>query len=51
MVANLIVNLEKGMQKGLPNNQSSGVAAYARQIILLTGLASDSSYNNQVRKI
>ena len=35
MVAKLIVTLEQGMQKGLINNQSSGVAACARQIILL----------------
>ena len=33
MVAKLLVNLEQGMQKGLINNQSSGVAACARQII------------------
>ena len=46
MVAKLLVNLEKGMQKGLINNQSSGVAAFARQIISLAGLASDSSNNN-----
>ena len=51
MVAKLLVNLEQGMQKGLINNQSSGVAACARQIISLAGLASDSSYSNRVRKI
>ena len=51
MVAKLLVNLDQGMQKGLINNQSSGVAACARQIILLAGLAADSSYNNRVRKI
>ncbi len=52
MVAKLRVNLEEGMQqKGLINNQSSGFAACARQIISLAGLASDSSYNNRVRKI
>jgi hypothetical protein len=34
MVAKLLVNLEQGMQKGLMNNQSSGVAACVRQIIL-----------------
>ncbi len=39
MVAKLLVNLEQGMQKGLINNQSSGVAACARQIISLPGLA------------
>ena len=39
MVAKLLVNLEQGMQKGLINNQSSGVAACARQIISLAGLA------------
>ena len=51
MVAKLLVNLEQSMQKGLINNQSSGVAACARQIISLAGLAADSSYNNRVRKI
>ena len=51
MVAKLIVTLEQGMQKGLINNQSSGVAACARQIISLAGLAADSSYNNRDRKI
>ena len=51
MVAKLLVNLEKGMQKGLLNNQSSGFAACARQIIFLVGLAADSSYKNRVRKI
>ena len=51
MVAKLLVNLEQGMQKGLINNQSSGVAACARQIISLAGLAADSSYNNRRRKI
>ena len=51
MVAKLIVTLEQGMQKGLLHNQSSGVAACARQIISLVGLAADSSYNNRVRKI
>ena len=50
MVAKLLVNLEQGMQKGLINNQSSGVAACARQIISLAGLAADSKYNNQSRK-
>ena len=39
MVVKLLVNLEQGMQKGLINNQSSGVAACARQIISLAGLA------------
>tara|TARA_E500000331_G_C16962949_1_gene585793 strand:- start:456 stop:662 length:207 start_codon:yes stop_codon:yes gene_type:complete len=51
MVAKLLVNLEQGMQKGLINNQSRGVAACARQIISLAGLAADSSYNNRMRKI
>ena len=50
MVAKLIVTLEQGMQKGLLHNQSSGVAACAKQIINLAGLAADSSYNNRVRK-
>ena len=45
MVAKLLVNLEQGMQKGLLNNQSSGVAAIARQIISLTGLAADIKYH------
>ena len=51
IVAKLLVNLEQGMQKGLINNQSSGVAACDRQIISLAGLAADASYNNRVRKI
>ena len=51
MVAKLLLNLEQGMQKGLINNQSSGVAACATQIISLAGLGSDSSYKNRVRKI
>ena len=51
MVAKLIVTLEQGMQKGLLHNQSSGVAACAKQIINLAGLAADSSCNNRMRKI
>ena len=51
MVAKLLVNLEQGMQKALLHNQSSGVAACARQIISLVGLAADSLYNNRLRKI
>ena len=51
MAAKLRVNLEEGLQKGLINNQSGGVAACARQIILLTGLANDSFYNKRARKI
>ena len=51
MVAKLLVNLEQGMQKGLINNQSSGVASSARQIISLAGLAADFSYNNRDRKL
>ena len=47
MVAKLLVNLEQGMQKALLHNQLSGIAACARQIISLTGLAADSSYNNR----
>ena len=50
MVAKLLVDLEQGMQKGLINNQSSGVAACARQIISLAGLAADSKYNQQSSK-
>ena len=50
MVAKLLVNLEQGMQKGLINNQSSGVAACARQIISLAGLAADSQYNSRLRR-
>tara|TARA_Y100001968_G_scaffold229810_1_gene212612 strand:+ start:427 stop:552 length:126 start_codon:yes stop_codon:yes gene_type:complete len=38
------------MQKGLINNQSSGVAACARQIISLVGLAVDSQYNSRGRR-
>ena len=51
MVAKLLVNLEQGMQKGLLNKQSSGVAAFAKQIIQLAGLAADSFFNNRRRKI
>lgn len=47
MVAKLLVNLVQGTQKGLINNQSSGVAACARQIISLAGLAVDSQYNSR----
>ena len=39
MVAKLLMNLEQAMQKRVINNQSSGVAAYARQIISMAGLA------------
>ena len=49
MVAKLLVNLEQGMQKGLLNNQSSGVAACARQIISLAGLSANSNYNSRMR--
>jgi len=38
------------MHKGLINNQSSGVAACAKQIIQLAGLAADSSYNKRNRR-
>ena len=51
MVVKLIVTLEQGMQKGLINNQSSGAAACAIQIISLAGLTADFQYNNRVRKI
>ncbi len=51
MVAKLLVNLEQGMQKGLINNQLSGVAACVRQIITLARLAAYLSYKNPVRKI
>ena len=47
MVAKLIVTLEQGMQKGLLLDQSSGVAACAKQIINLAGLAADSNYNSR----
>ena len=50
MVAKLIVTLEQGMQKGLLHNQSSGVAACAKQIINLAGLGSDSKYNSRGRR-
>ena len=50
MVAKIIVTLEQGMQKGLLNNQSSGVAACAKQIINLAGLAADSTYNSKGRR-
>jgi hypothetical protein len=51
MVAKLIVTLEQGRQTGLLNNQYSGVAACAKQIINLAGLAANPSYKNQFRKI
>ena len=51
MVAKLLVNLEQGIQKGLLNKQSSGVAACARQIISLAGLAAKYSHNNRGRKV
>ena len=47
MTAQLIVNLEQAMKKALLNNQSAAVAACAKQIINLCGLAADSSYNNR----
>ena len=50
MVAKLLVNLEQGMHKGLINNKLSGVAAWARQIILLAGLAADSQDNHRAHK-
>ena len=50
IVAKLIVTLEQGMQKGLLHNQSSGVAACAKQIINLAGLAADSTYNSRGRR-
>ena len=50
-LAKLLLNFEQGMQKGLINNQLSGVAACARQIFSLAGLAADSSYKNRDRKI
>ena len=50
MVAKLLINLEQGMQKGLINNQSSGVTACAEQIIQLAGLATDSQYNSRGRR-
>ena len=51
MVVKLLVNLEQGLQKGLFNNQSRGVAACARQIISLAGLADDPQYNSRGRKL
>ncbi len=50
MVAALVVNLQQGLQKGLIHNQSAGVAACAKQIINLCGLAADSSYNCRARR-
>ena len=51
MVSKLLVNFEQGMQKGLIDNQSSRVAACARQIISLAELAADSQYNARGRRI
>ena len=50
MVTKLIVALEQGMQKGILHNQSSGVAACAKQIINLAGLAANSTYNSRGRR-
>ena len=47
IVAKLLVNLEQGMQKGLINNQSCGVAAFARKIIALAGLAADRKFDQR----
>jgi hypothetical protein len=51
MVAKLIVNLEQAMQKGLINNQSSGVAACAKQIISLAGLAANRITTRDIEKL
>ena len=51
MVAKILVNLEKGLIKGLINNKLTGIAACAGEIISLAGLATDSLYNNRERKI
>ena len=50
MVAKLQVNLEEGMQKALLHNQSSGLAACAKQIINLAGLAADSQDNSRGKR-
>ena len=47
MVEKLSVTLEQGMQKGLLHDQSSDVAACAKQIINLAGLAADCTYNSR----
>ena len=39
MTAKLIVNLESGLQSALKNNQGTAVAACAKQLINLCGLA------------
>ena len=46
MLTKLLVNLEQAMQKGIINNQSSGVAACARQmkIINFAGLSAVSKF-------
>ena len=49
MTAKLITNLESGMQKALLHNQGTAVAACAKQLITLCGLAADSKYNNRSR--
>tara|TARA_B100000945_G_scaffold188446_1_gene151260 strand:+ start:76 stop:225 length:150 start_codon:yes stop_codon:yes gene_type:complete len=49
MGAKPLVNLEQGIQKGDINNQSSFVTACAREIILLAGLAADSSDENRFK--
>ena len=50
MVAQLIANLQSGIQKGLLHNQASAVAACSKQLIQLCGLAADSKYNNRTRR-
>ena len=50
MVAQLIANLQSGIQKGLLHNQASAVAACSKQLIQLCGLAADSKYNNRARR-
>ncbi|WP_269606498.1 hypothetical protein [Prochlorococcus marinus] len=43
--------MSKVYKQGLLNNQSSGFAGCAIQIISLARLTADSTYNNRFRKI
>ena len=50
MVAQLIGNLQAGVQKGLVLGQIGAVASCTKTLIELCGLAADSDYNVRKRK-
>ncbi len=50
MVAQLIGNLQAGVQKGLVLGQIGAVASCSKAIIELCGLAADSTYNSRARR-